>query len=167
MQTIQQAVALSLSLVIVSASFAATNKQASYGVTYSGGSFLSVKAGEDLKLFLDPDQIRFVRKHDKDEPLTIKANTVTEVSYGQEVHRRVGTAVGVGIVTLGLGSFILLSHSKKHYIGLVWDGGDGKKGGLVIQADKNEYRGIIAALEGITGKKAVNSDLGPQTVTVE
>jgi hypothetical protein len=166
MRIIQQTVALSLSLVIVGASFAA-DKQTSYGVTYSGGSFLSVKAGEDLKLFLDQDQIRFVRKHDKEEPLTIKANTVREVSYGQEVHRRVGAAIGVGVVTLGLGSFLLLSHSKKHYIGLVWDGGDGKKGGLVVQADKNEYRGIIAALEGITGKKAVNSDLGPPPVTVE
>lgn len=158
--------ALFLSLVIVGASLAA-DRQASYGVTYSGGSFPSVKAGEDLKLFLDPDQIRFVRKHDKHEPLIIKASAVTEVSYGQEVHRRVGTAIGVGVVTLGLGSLIALSHSKKHYVGLVWDGGDGKKGGLVIQADKNEYRGIIAALEGITGKKAVNSDLGGPTVTVE
>lgn len=166
MPTIQQTVALSLSFFIVGASFAA-DKQTSYGVTYSGGSFPSVKAGEDLKLFLDQDQIRFVRKHDKDEPLTIKATTITEVSYGQEVHRRVGTAVGVGILTLGLGSFILLSHSKKHYVGLIWNGGDGKKGGLVIQADKNEYRGIIAALEGITGKKAVNSDLGPPPVNVE
>lgn len=166
MRIIQQAVALSLSLVIVGASFAA-DKQASYGVTYSGGSFSSVKAGDNLKLFFDPDQIRFVRKHDKDEPLTIKASTVTEISYGQEVHRRVGTAIGVGVVTLGLGSLIALSHSKKHYVGLIWDGGDGKKGGLVVQADKNEYRGIIAALEGITGKKAVNSDIGPRTVTVE
>ena len=47
--------------------------------------------------------------------------------------------------------------SKKHYVGLTWADGD-KKGGLAIQCDKNEYRGILAVLEGVTGKKAVNSD---------
>jgi len=35
-------------------------------------------------------------------------------------------------------------------------------GGLAIQCDKNEYRGVLA-LEGVTGKKAVNSD----TMTVK
>jgi hypothetical protein len=50
-----------------------------------------------------------------------------------------------------------LSKSKKHFVGLTWDDG-GHKGGIAFQADKNEYRGIIAGLEGITGKKAVNSD---------
>jgi hypothetical protein len=33
-----------------------------------------------------------------------------------------------------------------------------KKGGLAFQADKNDYRGLLAGLEGITGKKAVDSD---------
>jgi hypothetical protein len=27
-----------------------------------------------------------------------------------------------------------------------------------MQCDKNEYRGILTALEGMTGKKAVDSD---------
>jgi hypothetical protein len=52
---------------------------------------------------------------------------------------------------------MVLSKSKKHYVGLTWADGD-KKGGLVVQADKNEYRGILAGLEGVTGKKAVDSD---------
>jgi hypothetical protein len=50
-----------------------------------------------------------------------------------------------------------LSKSKKHFVGLTWADGD-KKGGLAMQCDKNEYRGILAGLEGITGKKAVDSD---------
>jgi hypothetical protein len=32
-----------------------------------------------------------------------------------------------------------------------------------MQCDKNEYRGILTGLEGITGKKAVNTD----TLTVK
>ena len=50
-----------------------------------------------------------------------------------------------------------LTKSKKHYVGLTWLDGE-KKGGLARHCDKNEYRGIINGLEGVTGKKAINSD---------
>jgi hypothetical protein len=143
--------------VLVAASFAAET-QTHYPIIYSGGSFPTVKTGEDMKLYLDADQVRLVRKHDKDEPLLIKVSSITEVSYGQEVHRRIGTAIGLAVISLGIGALMAFSKSKKHYIGLVWDDGNGKKGGLVFQADKKEYRGVIAALEGLTGKTAVNTD---------
>lgn len=55
-----------------------------------------------------------------------------------------------------------LTKSKKHYVGLTWADGD-KKGGFAMQCDEKEYRGILAALEGVTGKKAVDSD----TMTVK
>ena len=61
------------------------------------------------------------------------------------------------MVSLGIGALMLLAKSKKHYIGITWDDA-GKKGGIAIQADKSDYRGVLAGLEGITGKKAVNSD---------
>ena len=54
-----------------------------------------------------------------------------------------------------------LTKSKKHFVGLTWANGD-VKGGFVMQCDKNEYRGILTALEEITGKKAVDS--GAMTV---
>jgi len=75
---------------------------------------------------------------------------------------RVGTAIGLGMLSFGVGAFMLLAKSKKHYIGLTWADGD-KKGGLAMQCDKSDYRGILAALEGVSGKKAVNSD----TMTVK
>ena len=56
-----------------------------------------------------------------------------------------------------MGALLALSKSKKHFIGLTWANGD-QKGGLAMQCDKNEYRGILAGLEGITGKKAVDSE---------
>jgi hypothetical protein len=79
------------------------------------------------------------------------------VSYGQDVHRRVGAAIGLALVSFGIGALMALTKSKKHYVGITWDD-DGKKGGIAFQADKSDYRGIIAGLEGITGKRAVNSD---------
>ena len=50
-----------------------------------------------------------------------------------------------------------LTKSKKHYVGLTWANGD-QKGGFAMQCDKNDYRGVLAALEGVSGKRAVNSD---------
>jgi hypothetical protein len=79
------------------------------------------------------------------------------VSYGQDVHRGVGAAIGLAVVSLGVGALMALSKSKKHYIGLTWDDA-GKKGGAAFQADKSDYRGILTGLEGVTGKKAVDSD---------
>lgn len=126
-----------------------------YKVTYDGGSLTSTKSGSALHLFIDQDKIRFLQ--DGKELASVPASSVTEISYGQDVHRRVGSAIAVGAVTLGLGALMALSKSKKHFVGLTWADGD-KKGGLAMQCDKNEYRGILAGLEGVTGKKAVDSD---------
>ena len=40
----------------------------------------------------------------------------------------------------------------------MWTAADGdKRGGLAMQCDKNEYRGILAGLEGVSGKKAITA----------
>lgn len=132
----------------------ATDKENSYKVIYDGGSLQTVKAGNGVLLFVDANQIRIVK--DKNELVTIPASAVTEISYGEDVHRRIGTAIGLAVLSLGIGAMMLLSKSKKHFIGLTWVNGDAK-GGFAMQCDKNEYRGILAALEGITGKKSVDS----------
>jgi len=126
-----------------------------YKVAYDGGTFAGVKAGNDLKLYIDGNQIRFMKG--KDVIQTISASSVTELSYGQDVHRRVGAAIGVGIFTLGAGALLALAKSKKHFVGITWADGT-TKGGMAMQCDKNDYRGILAGLEGVTGKKAVDSD---------
>jgi len=131
-----------------------------YKIGYDGGSLPDCKAGQEMKLYIEADHIR-VTKNKKDV-VVIPAAAVTEISYGQDVHRRVGTAIGVAVVSLGIGALLALSKSKKHYVGITWDD-NGKKGGLAFQADKNDYRGLLAGMEGITGKKAVDTD----TMTVK
>jgi hypothetical protein len=126
-----------------------------YKIDYDGGSLPGLKAGNSVTLVIEGSNIQVLKG--RTELATIPASTVTEISYGQDVHRRVGAAIGVGVFTLGIGALMALSKSKKHFVGLTWDDG-GKKGGFAFQADKNEYRGILAGLEGITGKKAIDSD---------
>jgi len=108
-----------------------------------------------MKLFIDSNQVRLVK--DKTEVITIPASAITEISYGQDVHRRIGAAIGLAVISLGIGALMALTKSKKHYVGLTWADGD-KKGGFAMQCDKNDYRGVLAGLEGVTGKKAVDSD---------
>jgi len=126
-----------------------------YKITYDGGSVADMKAGTAARLYIDSNQIRLAK--DKTPLLSISASTITEVSYGQDVHRRVGAAIGLAVVSFGIGALMALTKSKKHFVGITWADGD-KKGGFAMQCDKNDYRGILAGLEGITGKKAVNSD---------
>lgn len=136
------------------AAFASSHEN-DYKITYDGGSVLGAKASETLRLGIQADSILLEKKNDL--LVTIPASSVTEISYGQDVHRRVGAAIGIGVFTLGLGALMALTKSKKHFIGITWADGN-KKGGFAMQCDKNDYRGILAALEGITGKKAVDSD---------
>jgi hypothetical protein len=143
--------ALVLCVFIPACSFA---ESAGYKVAYDGGS-IPEKAGTSLYLYIEANQIRLAQK--SNVLATIPAAAVTEISYGQDVHRRVGTAIGLAVISLGIGALMLLSKSKKHFVGITWKDGD-KKGGFVMQCDKNDYRGILLGLEGVTGKKAVDSD---------
>lgn len=149
--------AYTLCILFPVSAFAGDN---SYKIMYDGGSIPDAKAGTDMKLVIDGSNIRLNKG--KTEVAVIPVTSITEISYGQDVHRRVGAAIGIGVFTLGLGALMLLSKSKKHFVGLTWDDG-GKKGGCAFQADKSDYRGLLAGLEGVTGKKAVDSD----TMTVK
>jgi hypothetical protein len=135
--------------------FTALASENSYKVSYDGGSIPDTKAGADAKFFIEANQVRLTKG--KTELATIPTSAITEISYGQDVHRRVGAAIGLAVVSLGVGALMLLAKSKKHYVGITWVNGDAK-GGFVMQCDKNDYRGILLGLEGVTGKKAVDSD---------
>ena len=146
-----------LCVLVPLATFAADN---GYKVTYDGGSVSNAKAGSGMNIVIDTNQIRLIK--DKSEVVVIPASAVTEISYGQDVHRRVGAAIGLAVISFGIGGLMALTKSKKHFIGLTWATAD-TKGGFAMQCDKNDYRGILAGLEGVTGKKAVDSS----TLTVK
>ena len=143
---------LFLCLAISLTAFAADTD---YKVTYDGGSLPEIKAGSGLKMAIGAKDVHFLK--DGKEIAVVPASAITEISYGQDVHRRVGSAVAVGVFTLGAGALLALSKSKKHFVGLTWATGE-TKGGFAMQCDKNDYRGVLAGLEGITGKKAVDSE---------
>jgi hypothetical protein len=145
--------ALFLCLLVPTIVFASSSN--GYKVMYDGGSLPNIKTGAKLEMTLGEKDIHFLQ--DGHEIKVIPAAAITEISYGQDVHRRIGTAIGLAVVSLGVGALMALSKSKKHFVGLTWQNGD-QKGGFAMQCDKNDYRGVLAGLEGLTGKKAVDSD---------
>ena len=128
--------------------------ESGFAVKYDGGTIASVKVGSKLRLQADSKEITIF--DGKTLVQTIPPASVTEISYGQDVHRRVGAAIGVAVLSFGLGALMALTKSKKHFVGLTWANGE-QKGGLAMQCDKNDYRGVLTGIEGITGKKAVDS----------
>jgi hypothetical protein len=152
---IKRFLAAVLCLLVPTFAFASKNVDNGYKVVYDGGSIQQVKNGTTAELIIDPAQVRL--HLGKDDIVTIPAASITEISYGQDVHRRVGAAIGLAVISFGIGALMALTKSKKHYVGLTWANGN-QKGGFAMQCDKNDYRGVLTALEGITGKKAVDSD---------
>jgi hypothetical protein len=130
-------------------------KDVGFAVKYDGGTITDLKTGTDIRI--NPAGTTITLLKGKQDLISIPAASITEISYGQDVHRRVGAAVGLAIVSFGIGALMALTKSKKHFIGLTWATGD-VKGGFAMQCDKNDYRGLLAALEGLTGKKAVDSE---------
>jgi hypothetical protein len=145
--------ALFLCLLVPTIVFASSSN--GYKVMYDGGSLPNIKTGTKLEMTLGEKDIHFLQ--DGHEIKVIPAAAITEISYGQDVHRRVGAAIGLAVVSFGVGALMALTKSKKHFVGLTWQDGD-QKGGFAMQCDKNDYRGVLAGLEGLTGKKAVDSD---------
>jgi hypothetical protein len=135
-------------VVCIAIPFSVFAGEVNYKVTYDGGSLSDLKTGTGLHLYIEQEKVRFVR--DGKEVAAVPTSAITEISYGQDVHRRVGTAIGLAVVSFGIGALMALSKSKKHYVGLTWADGD-KKGGLAMQCDKNEYRGILAGLDLTSG----------------
>ena len=68
----------------------AADAQSGYKVTYDGGSLGDTKAGSGMKLVINPTTVVLIK--DKAEIANIPAASITEISYGQDVHRRVGAA---------------------------------------------------------------------------
>lgn len=123
---------------------------------YSGGTVAAKVNPFDWNttLTVAPGALTFVFGR---QTFRLAASEVTALSYGQEAHRRVADMVALSIVATPLALFGILHQSKTHFIGIEYRTGDGKPGGLLLEADKNNYRAILRALEVVTGKPVKNA----------
>jgi hypothetical protein len=120
-------------------------------VRYDGGSVATKVKPDDWgnRLTVTADNIQLALKDGQSIAITPKQ--VVGLSYGEEAHRRVGLAIGLAVFSLGIGALSALHKTKLHYIGITYTDADGKKGGILLQGDKSNFRAILVALQGVTG----------------
>lgn len=121
-------------------------------VRYNGGSVPSKVDPKDWgnKLTVAPDAITLALKDG--QKVEIPPKSVTGLSYGQEAHRRVGTMIALAVLVSPVALFGLLHKTRLHFIGIQYTTPDSKNGGILLQGDKDNYRAILVALQGVTGK---------------
>ena len=59
--------------------------------------------------------------------------------------------IALAILVAPVALFGLLHKTRLHYIGLQYTTPDNKTGGILLQGDKDNYRAILVALQGVTG----------------
>jgi hypothetical protein len=120
-------------------------------VRYNGGSVPSKVSPKDWDntLTVTPDAITLLLK-DKAR-VDIPPKSVTSLSYGQEAHRRVGTMIALAVLVAPVALFGLFHKTRLHYIGIQYKTPEGKNAGILLQGDKNNYRAMLLALQGVTG----------------
>ena len=113
-------------------------------------------------LTIRPDAIVLVFAHR--QTLSIRPTQVISLSYGQEAHRRVVEMVALSVMVNPLALFGLFHKSKDHFIGIQYQGDNGKPAGLLLEADKSNYQAVLEALKTATGKPVEDA---PERVKVK
>ena len=62
--------------------------------------------------------------------------------------------------------FGLLHKTRLHYIGIQYKAPDGKDAGILLQGDKDNYRAMLVALQGVTGAPVAVADKDREFVPV-
>lgn len=122
-----------------------------FKVRYNGGSVASQVGPKDWGNNLEVTADTITLELKDGAKLSIPPKSVTSLSYGQEAHRRVGTMIALAVLVAPVALFGLLHKTRLHYIGIQYKTPDGKDAGILLQGDKDNYRAILVALEGVSG----------------
>jgi hypothetical protein len=150
------ALAVSAVLALPVAGLAGEAKKArnTYPVTYEGGSL--PLSHNRITASIESDEVVLAQHRHR---IAVPVRDIMEISCGSQVHRRLGAAVLNVIPGLRLGD------AETHYIGVTWTGGsrDGATQ-VLFRVNGSDYRELLASLERMTGKKAVDTTQVPTAV---
>jgi hypothetical protein len=123
-----------------------TEKPAAYPVTYEGGS-LPLSHARVSARFANGEVV-FVQHGQR---FAVPVESITEITCGSDVHRRIGFVRHVPLNTV-----------ETDYIGVTWT--DASSHDVLLKLNSREYRDFLAALEKWTGRKAVDPKKVPVVV---
>jgi hypothetical protein len=145
---------LVLATSLLPQSLVAKDAAIEYPATYAGGS-LPLDHNK-VHAELGKDEVVFMQRGRR---IAVPVKSITEISCGTEVRRRLGASV-LGVVPL-----MHLGESEDRYIGVAWTAGvNSARAQVLLKLSRGEYRDFLAALEQATGIKAVDTNQVPTVV---
>jgi hypothetical protein len=130
--------------------------KASYPARYKGGS-LGLKDDERITVTVKDGTFGIGKKG---ASFAVGVDKVTSITYAQRTRSRLAEGISVGVLNPTAGGVLGRSQSTAHFIEILWEGS--AAGGAVLRVDKDDYQGLLAALEGATGLEA-RMELNPPT----
>ena len=126
-----------------------------YPAQYQGGS-LPLKQNRAVQAVVAGKEVVFVQHGQR---FVVPVQNIDEISCSTEVHRRFGASV------LRLVPLVDLDKVEDYYVGVRWTDIARRAGRTVLfKLNHDEHRDFVAALERLTGKKAVDTNKTPTVV---
>ena len=116
---------------------------------YIGGTsaVFAEKAGGRL-ITADAATLRF---ETKSKSVEIPYERIHTLEYGQKVDRRYISAILIS-------PLFLLAQSRKHFLTVGYNDGEGRAQALIFRVEKGDVRSLLAGLEARTGRKVAYQD---------
>jgi hypothetical protein len=135
---------LLLTVNVLTAASGAQSPEMSFEKLELRTSFGGAQEGQKGRLLVSANRIQFTAKDGKTAYFSIPSHAVTDLFYSRVSGRRIKTAVFVS-------PLLLFSKGKKHYMTISFDNGDNLVGAVEFRLDKSNYRGILHAVESVSG----------------
>ena len=135
---------LLLTVTVLTAESRAQPPEMSFDKLELRTSFGGAEEGQKGRLLVSANQIQFATKNGNAVYFSVPSHSVTDLFYSRVSGRRIKTAVFVS-------PLLLFSKGKKHYMTISFDNGENLVGAVEFRLDKSNYRGILHAVESVSG----------------
>lgn len=143
-------VAAALALAFVAQTALAGGNQ--FKFRYTGGTTQTKVKPDDWHNQMTVTSDRILLELRDGQKISVEPQKVTRLTYGQNARRMVGTMIALSLIS-PVALFGLFHKKRSHFVGIEYQTDDGKNGAVLVQADKSEYRAMLTALSGVTGKQ--------------
>ena len=142
--------------VLLTASLPLYSNNFPKGIKYLGGPGLpdkkEVRDSWDNSLNVTDKDITFSFHKNAIPAETISMGSIRRITYGQATTRRVGKWVAVGILVAPIALVGILHKSRQHRILVEWTDNQQRERGILMQAHKDQFVGILNDLAFRSGK---------------
>jgi hypothetical protein len=116
---------------------------------YIGGtSAVFAKSAGGRLITADAATLRF---ETKSKSVEIRYDRIHTLEYGQKVDRRYISAILIS-------PLFLLAKSRKHFLTVGYNDGEGRAQALIFRVEKGDVRSLLVGLEARTGRKVAFQD---------